>query len=73
MIFILRTAIEFDGKQHYEPIGYFGGLQTFEKLQINDRIKSDYCEDNYIDLVRVKYTQLDNIDDYLKEVFKFKQ
>jgi hypothetical protein len=69
----LRTAIEFDGKQHYEPIGYFGGLQTFEKLQINDRIKSDYCEDNYIDLVRVKYTQLDNIEDYLTEVFKFKK
>ena len=52
---------------------FFGGLQTFEKLQINDRIKSDYCEDNYIDLVRVKYTQLDNIEDYLKEVFKFKK
>jgi hypothetical protein len=64
-----RTIIEFDGKQHYEPIEHFGGLETFEKLKINDKIKNDYCEDNFIDIVRIKYDQYDNINEYLKKVF----
>jgi len=67
-----RTCIEFDGKQHYEPADFFGGIEAFEKLKTNDRIKDDYCENNYIDLVRIKYDQLDNIESYLKEVFKYK-
>lgn len=69
----MRTAIEFDGKQHFEPSEYFGGLEAFNKLQINDKIKNDYCEDNYIELVRIKYDQLDNIESYLNEVFKYKK
>lgn len=67
-----RLLIEFDGKQHYEPIEHFGGIDTFRKLKINDKIKNDYCEDNYIELVRIKYDQIDNIEPYLKEVFKNK-
>lgn len=68
----LRLCIEFDGKQHYEPMSLFGGIEAFEVLKINDNIKNEYCEDNYIDLVRIKYDQLDNIESYLKEVFKYK-
>lgn len=68
----LRTAIEFDGKQHYEPMSFFGGIEAFDRLQINDNIKNEYCEDNYIDLVRIKYDQMDSIELYLKEVFKYK-
>jgi hypothetical protein len=68
----LRLCIEFDGKQHYEPMSLFGGIEAFEGLKINDNIKNEYCEDNYIDLVRIKYDQLDNIESYLKKVFKYK-
>jgi hypothetical protein len=50
----------------------FGGIEAFEGLKINDNIKNEYCEDNYIDLVRIKYDQLDNIESYLKKVFKYK-
>jgi hypothetical protein len=50
-----RTVIEFDGKQHYEPMEYFGGIESYERLKINDKIKSDYCEENYIDLIRIRY------------------
>ena len=66
----LRTAIEFDGKQHYEPMEFFGGLKAYEKLKINDKIKNDYCEDNYIDLIRIRYDQIDQVFDILKECFK---
>lgn len=65
-----RIAIEFDGKQHYEPVEHFGGLETYERLKINDKIKNDYCEDNYIDLIRIRYDQFDDIYRILYENLK---
>jgi very-short-patch-repair endonuclease len=56
-----RTVIEFDGIQHYEPLKFFGGVNYFEKLKNNDKIKNDYCEDNYINLIRIRYDQIDDI------------
>jgi len=67
-----RIAIEFDGIQHYEPVELFGGLKSYESLKINDKIKNDYCEDNYIDLIRIRYDQIDRIFDILKESLKNK-
>jgi hypothetical protein len=67
-----RIAIEFDGKQHYEPMEFFGGVESYNRLKINDKIKSDYCEDNYIDLVRIRYDQIDRITEILREIFKNK-
>ena len=63
----LRVCIEFDGIQHFRSIKFFGGHERFEKLQINDKIKSDYCEDNYIDLIRIRYDQIDEIERILRE------
>jgi hypothetical protein len=57
----LRICIEFDGIQHFQPLSFFGGEVALEKLKINDKIKSDYCEDNYIDLIRIRYDQIDEI------------
>ena len=65
-----RTCIEFDGIQHYQPVSYFGGLETYEKLKINDKIKEDYCEENYINLIRIKYTDIDKINEILYENLK---
>lgn len=61
----LRTCIEFDGIQHFQPVEYFGGQIAYEKLKINDKIKSNYCEDNYIDLIRIRYDQIDKIEEIL--------
>lgn len=56
-----RTCIEFDGKQHYQPMEFFGGIKAYESLKINDKIKNDYCEDNYINLIRIRYDQIEDI------------
>jgi len=56
-----RTAIEFDGIQHFQPVTHFGGVESFERLKINDKIKEDYCEENYINLIRIRYDQIDDI------------
>ena len=66
----LRMCIEFDGKQHYEPVEHFGGIKAYEQLKINDKIKTDYCEENYINLIRIKYTQLDDIHKILYDNLK---
>jgi very-short-patch-repair endonuclease len=66
----MRTAIEFDGIQHFQPLQIFGGTEAFEKLKINDRIKEDYCEDNYINLIRIRYDQIDDIYRILWENLK---
>lgn len=57
----IRTVIEFDGIQHFQPISYFGGIEAYERLKINDKIKNDYCEENYINLIRIRYDQIDDI------------
>jgi hypothetical protein len=56
-----RTCIEFDGEQHFLPLSFFGGQESLDKLKINDKIKNDYCEDNYISLIRIRYDQIDDI------------
>ena len=67
-----RVAIEFDGKQHFEPIEHFGGLESYNRLKTNDKIKNDYCEDNFIELIRIRYDQIDRIYDILNECLKNK-
>lgn len=67
-----RTAIEFDGKQHYEPVPHFGGIEAYNRLKENDRIKSDYCEENFIDLIRIRYDQADRIPELLAESLRGK-
>jgi hypothetical protein len=57
----MRTCIEFDGEQHFHPVSHFGGIMAYESLKINDKIKNDYCEDNYISLIRIRYDQIDDI------------
>ena len=67
-----RVAIEFDGKQHFEPIEHFGGLESYNRLKTNDKIKNDYCEDNFIELIRIRYDQIDHTYDILNECLKNK-
>lgn len=48
--------IECDGRQHFEPIDYFGGVPAFEKLKIRDEIKNNFCLNNDKVLIRIPYT-----------------
>ena len=57
----IRVCIEFDGIYHFQPIEELGGLKTYDRVRLEEKTKSDYCEDNYIDLVKIRYDQIDNI------------
>jgi hypothetical protein len=50
-----NLCIEFNGIQHYEPVDFFGGINSLEKQLIRDSIKNKYCLDNKINLLIIKY------------------
>lgn len=49
-------AIEYDGRQHFEPIDYYGGERFFSLTVMRDEIKNEYCKNNNIKIVRIPYT-----------------
>ena len=62
-----NTIIEYDGKQHTEPIDWFGGEEQFQYTQKHDQIKTQYCKDNNIQLLRISYK--DDIEEKLNSLF----
>ena len=56
-----NMCIEYQGKQHYEPVQFSKGhttyLEDFERGKINDQIKQDYCANNNITLIEVPHDQ----------------
>lgn len=64
-----NLCIEFDGRQHFEPVKDFGGDEEFKKIKIRDKIKNEYCEKNKINILRIKYDQ--NINNELKIITKY--
>ena len=67
-----NIAIEYDGRQHYEIIDYFDGLDGFIDTKIRDTIKTIYCKENNIKLIRIAYWDFDKIEEilYLFDIFK---
>ena len=66
----LNTVIEYDGKQHSEPVEYFGGLEGFLKTQERDRIKEKFLKENNIELLRINYKEFNNILTILTNITK---
>lgn len=58
-----NVCIEYDGMQHFQPIEYFGGVSSFETTRRHDKIKSEYCNKNNIELWRINYQ--DNVEEKL--------
>ena len=62
-----NMCIEYDGKQHFESIEWFGGQIALLESKKRDDIKNKYCKDNNINLIRISYK--DNIENKLNEIF----
>lgn len=52
-----NCIIEYNGRQHYIPIEYFGGEIAFEEQKNRDLILEKYCNKNSIKLLIIKYDQ----------------
>lgn len=59
-----NLIIEYDGRHHFMPI--WGGDEGFNIIKKRDEIKNNYCIDNNISIIRIKYS--DDIDIKLKEI-----
>jgi hypothetical protein len=58
----LNTCIEYDGILHFKSIDIFGGEEALRNVIINDSIKTQYCLDNNINLIRIAYTEFNKIE-----------
>ena len=62
------TAIEFQGRQHYQAGDFYGGKAGFIIRQKRDEIKRNYCKRNKIKLIEIPYWNLPDIDEILNEL-----
>ena len=51
----LKIAVEYQGKQHFEPVDFFVGKDAFEKVKLRDEEKRKLSEENGIKLVYFNY------------------
>jgi len=67
------ALIEYNGEQHYTPIN-FGSKgdrkPDLELIKKNDSIKKDYCEKNKLQLLIIKYTDFNQIEEIVYEYIK---
>lgn len=52
-----NMCVEYDGLQHFEPIDWFGGEESLKATQYHDNIKTNYCKEKKITLIRIAYNQ----------------
>lgn len=68
----LKLIIEYDGVQHFRPVDIFGGEDGYIDRQKKDGIKTNYCFERKIPLLRIPYWEKNNIDGILdKELKKY--
>jgi hypothetical protein len=64
------SCIEFDGKQHFIVPEQWGGDKYLLDVKRLDNIKNEYCKNNNIRLLRIKYTKFNDIELILSRFLK---
>lgn len=59
-----NIAIEYQGEQHYKPVGHFGGEKSFKLNQKRDAVKFEKCLNNNCTLIYINKT---HSQDFVKE------
>ena len=49
--------IEYQGKQHYQPVSKYGGKRGYYQQQYNDNQKRRFCALHNIKLIEIPYTE----------------
>jgi DNA-directed RNA polymerase subunit RPC12/RpoP len=63
-----NLLIEYNGKQHYESIDFFGGEPALKDIQIRDEIKRRFCVSSNKRLLEIPYWEEKNIGKILSEI-----
>ena len=65
----LICLLEFNGRQHYQSVGKFGGDRGVRIQKYNDQKKREYCLKHNLKLVSIPYFDEDRITyDYLMQM-----
>lgn len=59
--------IEFDGQQHFNSIEWFGGNDGMIATHERDLRKNEYCKENNIPFVRIRFDQINEIEHILED------
>lgn len=63
-----NIAIELDGVQHFEGLRFDGDSKAnFECIKMRDEIKNTYCKQNNINLLRISYSEINNMETHIAE------
>lgn len=69
-----NLAIECQGIQHFEPIEYFGGVESLENQIKRDHAKKCLCENNSIEILYYstlkKYCEINTLEKLIEEILK---
>lgn len=65
-----KLLIEYDGAQHFNAYPSFGGITSFEALKIRDEIKNQWAIKKDYNLLRIKHTSFNDLDNVLESVLK---
>lgn len=57
-----KVGIEYQGLQHFQPIEFFGGEESFKKVVERDRRKMDLCRKNNVLLIYYNYDEEISLD-----------
>jgi hypothetical protein len=60
-----NTCIEYDGEQHFKKYRFEKNNKKLLVRQLRDQIKNEYCENNNINIIRIRY------DEDIKDKLKF--
>jgi very-short-patch-repair endonuclease len=72
----LRLAIEYQGRQHYEPVPFFGGEDGFRQTQERDKFKARLCSENGVTVVFFRYDEIitrELVETRIREALNSKQ
>lgn len=62
-----EICIEYDGRLHYEASERYGGEEALKATQERDQAKTEYCKKKGIKLIRIPYSDYNNIDKILEK------
>lgn len=67
-----NLCIEIDGQQHFEVV-YFNGRTPTDLAHIRylDNIKNEYCRNKRINLLRISYSEIDNVGEHIRQAIEY--
>ncbi|GHV96686.1 hypothetical protein AGMMS50293_30060 [Spirochaetia bacterium] len=53
----LKLGFEYQGIQHFKPVDFFGGKETFLEQVKRDKLKKQICKEKQIELIEIYYDE----------------